>query len=159
VEGYSITLWAEQEEKQGRRAKIQMGTGTMSGRSSKRMRPQWFHGSIALTLTLVGAAGLVLLFHPTPRWAPYLAAWLVSISVVTFGYYGYDKGQARRGGRRVPEVVLHGLSVAGGSLGAYAGMHLFRHKTIKGSFQLFFWFVVVMQVLLVLAVVYRLVAH
>jgi len=123
------------------------------------MRPDVFHGSVALALGLLGAVALILAFHPAPTWATYLGAWLFSINVVAFGYYGYDKGQARRTSRRVPEVVLHGLSVAGGSLGAYAGMQLFRHKTIKGSFRIFFWFVVVMQVALIAAIVYRLLTH
>ena len=131
----------------------------MSGRRSRPMRPDVFHGSVALALGLLGAAALLLVFRPTPTWAIYLGAWLFSINVVAFGYYGYDKGQARRTSRRVPEVVLHGLSVAGGSLGAYAGMQLFRHKTIKGSFRIFFWFVVVLQVALIAAIIYRLLKH
>jgi uncharacterized membrane protein YsdA (DUF1294 family) len=119
------------------------------------MRPDVFHGSVALALGLFGATALLLAFRPSPAWATYLGAWLVSINVVAFGYYGYDKGQARRSSRRVPEVVLHGLSVAGGSLGAYAGMQLFRHKTIKGSFRIFFWFVIVLQGALIAAIVYH----
>jgi uncharacterized membrane protein YsdA (DUF1294 family) len=119
------------------------------------MRPDVYHGSVALALSLLGAVGLILVFRLAPTWAHYLGAWLVSVNVVAFGYYGYDKGQARRSARRVPEVVLHGLSVAGGSLGAYAGMRLFRHKTIKGSFRIFFWFVVIMQLALIAAVIYR----
>src|SRR5207302_6328963 len=100
-----------------------------------------------------------LLFRPAPGWAPYLGAWLVSVNVVAFGYYGYDKGQARQSSRRVPEAVLHGLAFAGGSVGAYAGMRTFRHKTIKGTFRIFFWFIVVMQVLLIAAIVYRILRH
>jgi uncharacterized membrane protein YsdA (DUF1294 family) len=52
--------------------------------------------------------------------------------------------------------VLHGLALAGGSLGCYAGMRAFRHKTIKGTFRIVFWVIVVLQALLVVAVVYRL---
>src|SRR5262249_22858519 len=129
---------------------------TMSGRRSRPMRPDVFHGSVALALGLLGAAALLLVFRPTPTWAIYLGAWLFSINVVAFGYYGYDKGQARRTSRRVPEVVLHGPSVAGGSPGAYGGMRLSRQKTIKGSFRIFFWFVVVLQMALIAAIVYRL---
>ena len=131
----------------------------MAGRRSGRRPDWWSHGATALGLGLLGAAALLLGFRPTLTWAHCLGAWLVSINVVAFGYYGYDKGQARRSSRRVPEAVLHGLSLAGGSLGAYAGMRLFRHKTIKGTFRIFFWFVVVMQVALIAAVVYRLARH
>jgi uncharacterized membrane protein YsdA (DUF1294 family) len=55
----------------------------------------------------------------------------------------------------VPETVLHGLALAGGTLGAYVGMHLFRHKTIKGSFRLVFWVIALLQVALVLAALYH----
>ena len=125
-------------------------------RGGRRMRPQWFHAGMALVLSLALMAVLLLAFRPEGGWAPYLAAWLVSVNVVTFGYYGYDKGRAGASARRVPEVVLHGLAFAGGSLGAYAAMKTFRHKTVKGSFRIVFWFIVVLQAGLILAVVYRL---
>ena len=129
----------------------------MSPRNARPMRPLWRHGLTALVLGLVGAAALLLVFRPAATWFHLLAAWLVSVNLVAFAYYGYDKSCARRTSRRVPEAVLHGLAVAGGSLGAYGGMQLFRHKTVKGSFQIFFWFVVVMQLLLIAAIIYRLV--
>jgi uncharacterized membrane protein YsdA (DUF1294 family) len=73
----------------------------------------------------------------------------VAINLTTTAYYGYDKLQAIRAGRRVPERVLHGLALGGGSLGAYLGMRLFRHKTLKGSFRRVFWVIVVLQAALV----------
>jgi uncharacterized membrane protein YsdA (DUF1294 family) len=121
-----------------------------------RMRAQTFHGIVALSLSLIGTAGLVMLFRPPLAWAPYLAAWLVSVNVVAFGYYGFDKARARSSSSRVPEVVLHGLSVAGGSIGAYAGMQTFRHKTVKGTFRIVFWFIVVCQIGLIAAIIHRL---
>src|SRR5438067_1931968 len=86
------------------------GERPMAGRRSRPLRPDVYHGGVALAAGLLGAAALVLLFRPAPGWAPYLGAWLVSVNVVAFGYYGYDKGQARRSSRRVPEAVLHGLA-------------------------------------------------
>jgi len=77
-----------------------------------------------------------------------LACWLIAINPVACCYYGYDKWRSRAGGRRVPEFVLHALAIAGGSLGAYLGMQVFRHKTIKGSFRIAFWLIVVLQVTL-----------
>jgi len=75
--------------------------------------------------------------------------WLLVLNVLTFAYYGYDKRCAVKAGRRVPEVILHGLSFLGGSPGAYAAMRTFRHKTIKGRFRFVFWVIVVLQVLLI----------
>src|SRR5262245_20020561 len=112
-----------------------------------RFRPQTFHAAVAIGITVVLMVLLVLLIRPAMGWWQYLGLWLVAITVTTFGYYGYDKRQAKQAGPRVPEVVLHGLAVAGGSLGAYAGMLTFRHKTIKGPFRLVFWVIAVMQIL------------
>jgi uncharacterized membrane protein YsdA (DUF1294 family) len=123
------------------------------------MSAQKYHGGMALLLCLVGAGLLLLLFQPGSNWALYLAAWLVSVNVVAFGYYGFDKARAGGTAGRVPEVVLHGLAFAGGSVGAYAGMQTFRHKTVKGSFRMVFWFIVIMQLGLIAAVVYRVLSH
>jgi uncharacterized membrane protein YsdA (DUF1294 family) len=45
----------------------------------------------------------------------------------------------------VPERVLLGLALLGGSPGAWAGMTLFRHKTVKGRFRLAFAVIVALQ--------------
>jgi len=57
-----------------------------------------------------------------------------ALTLATFALYGWDKLQARRAGRRVPERTLHLLALAGGFLGAWVGMRLFRHKTQKRGF-------------------------
>lgn len=57
-----------------------------------------------------------------------------ALSVGAFALYGWDKLQARRGGRRVSETRLHGLALLGGFAGAWFGMLLFRHKTRKRAF-------------------------
>jgi len=98
-----------------------------------------FGGAVAL------AAGLW-------RWGPRLdplLAWLAAITLVAFFAYGYDKLVAIRGRTRVPEKVLLTLACAGGTLGAFAGMRLFRHKTTKARFQRGFWLIVAAQVTLV----------
>jgi len=66
-------------------------------------------------------------------WQFYLI-WVVIASGITFLLYGFDKAQSRKGDWRVPEVVLHGLALAGGFLGGWAGRSMFRHKTKKGIF-------------------------
>lgn len=40
-----------------------------------------------------------------------------------------DKLKAKRGLWRIPEATLMGIAALGGSVGALAGMYLFRHKT------------------------------
>jgi len=60
--------------------------------------------------------------------------WLFAINLITLVAYGYDKNQAQSGGLRIPEVVLHGLALAGGFLGGWVGRSLFHHKTRKPVF-------------------------
>ena len=78
---------------------------------------------------------------------PIFLAYLMLINLVTFAVYGYDKRAARKRNRRVPEATLHLLALLGGSPAALAGQQLFRHKTVKRSFQLKFWTIVIVQVL------------
>lgn len=63
-----------------------------------------------------------------------LVAWLIGWTLPAFTMYGIDKRQARSGGWRVPEAVLHGLALIGGVIGAWAGRAFFHHKTTKPIF-------------------------
>ena len=78
-----------------------------------------------------------------------LLAWLLSVTLVTFLAYGYDKAIAGSRQVRIPEGVLLALALAGGTLGALAGMQVFRHKTRKTSFRLRFWLIAAAQVALI----------
>ena len=61
--------------------------------------------------------------------------YLVAINVVTFLLYGIDKFKAKRSKWRIPESVLLGLAVIGGSVGAWLGMMVWRHKTQHKKFK------------------------
>lgn len=65
-----------------------------------------------------------------------LLVWLLAINVVTAIAYAWDKTQARRGGRRVPERRLFLLNALGGFLGAWLVFFGMRHKTQHRSFWL-----------------------
>ena len=77
--------------------------------------------------------------------------YLLVVNVLTFVVYGIDKWKARRGRWRVPEATLLVLAAAGGSVGAWVAMQLFRHKTQKKKFR---YGVPVLFVLQLAAVVY-----
>lgn len=62
--------------------------------------------------------------------------YLIIINIITFITYGIDKAKARKGAWRIPEKTLIGLAVAGGSIGALAGMSFFHHKTRKPLFKI-----------------------
>lgn len=57
-----------------------------------------------------------------------LIYWTV-INLLGFSLMGMDKKKAIRGAYRIPEKSLFLTSLFGGSLGTWAGMYVFRHKT------------------------------
>lgn len=74
------------------------------------------------------------------------------INLFTFVLFGFDKWNAADGTWRVRERTLWLFSLLGGSVGALLAMHVFRHKTKKGSFQ----FVMALIIAVQLAVAYAL---
>ena len=71
-----------------------------------------------------------------PYWVP---LWYAATSVIAFAAHAADKAQAAAHGRRVPEQVLHLMSLAGGWPGALFAQRYYRHKTRKARFQVLFW--------------------
>lgn len=67
------------------------------------------------------------------QWPP-LVAWLATINAVAIPLWVLDKRRARRSGRRVPEALLHLVSLAGASPAALACMWTLHHKTRKPVF-------------------------
>ena len=63
-----------------------------------------------------------------------LGIYLVAVNIATFVAFCTDKRRAERHAERLPEAALLGLSLAGGSLGGLAAMHLVHHKTRKWYF-------------------------
>ena len=59
----------------------------------------------------------------------YVWLYLAAINLLTLIVYGADKHRAKVGKWCVPEKTLFLLAIAGGSIGALAGMYWFRHKT------------------------------
>ncbi len=82
-------------------------------------------------------------------------SWIIGVSIASFFTYGYDKSIAGRGITRVPEVVLHLLTASGGTIGSFAGMQIFHHKTQKRSFQLVFWAIVAIQIVVIILLLTR----
>ncbi len=58
-----------------------------------------------------------------------LAGYLVIMNIIGLAVMGIDKSKAKRHVWRIPEKGLFLVSLLGGSIGTWAGMYLFRHKT------------------------------
>lgn len=59
---------------------------------------------------------------------------LAAINFAAFAAFGIDKARAEAGAWRIAESTLLLLALLGGTIGAYAGRALFRHKTRKQPF-------------------------
>lgn len=60
---------------------------------------------------------------------------ILIVNVLTFLLYGIDKWKAKRSRWRIPESVLLGMAAVGGSVGAWLGMRVWRHKTQHKKFR------------------------
>lgn len=109
------------------------------------MSVQRTYGLIAILLTVI-----IFLVLAVVTEINLVLLWLAAATAITFILYGFDKAQAKRGGGRVPEVVLHGAALAGGFLGGWAGMYAFHHKTRHTNFKI----ILALATLLWLALVY-----
>jgi uncharacterized membrane protein YsdA (DUF1294 family)/cold shock CspA family protein len=109
---------------------------------NKRISPFWLYGIAAIVVTI---ASMTLLYSSGLH---IVVCYIVSINLSTFLFYGYDKTIAGSSLLRVPEWVLHGLSMGGGSPAGLIAQKAFRHKTIKGSFQFVYWAIVVIQAII-----------
>ena len=73
--------------------------------------------------------------------------YLFAVNIVASALYGIDKHRARQGEWRIPEKTLLGIAVIGGSIGAFAGMHYFHHKTKHWYFRYGLTVIIIVQVL------------
>ena len=76
--------------------------------------------------------------------------YLVAINVFTFCIYGIDKYKSQHARWRISESELLGLAVIGGSIGAWLGMLLWRHKTLHKKFKYGVPLILIAQIALIL---------
>ncbi|SOC10195.1 DUF1294 domain-containing protein [Pseudobutyrivibrio ruminis] len=58
-----------------------------------------------------------------------ILGYLVIANIAGLAVMGIDKAKAIKGAWRIPEKTLFLFSLIGGSIGTWAGMYLFHHKT------------------------------
>ena len=71
---------------------------------------------------------------PTLLTLPNALGLFALVNLWTFMLFGFDKIRAAQGSWRVSEGALLAWAFLGGTIGAYAGRALFRHKTRKQPF-------------------------
>ena len=74
--------------------------------------------------------------------------YLTVMNIVGFAAMGIDKQKAKKQVWRIPEKTLFLLSILGGSLGSWAGMYAFRHKTKHWYFIVFMPLIFLIHVVL-----------
>ena len=75
--------------------------------------------------------------------------YLLAINIVSFFLYGIDKYKAKKNKWRISEATLLMIAVIGGSIGAWAGMRLWHHKTMHKKFKYGIPLIIIMQIALV----------
>lgn len=65
----------------------------------------------------------------------YLIIYLLIMNALGFLLMRLDKKKARQRAHRIPERVLLGVAIIGGSIGSFIAMHLYHHKTRHRSFK------------------------
>ena len=63
-----------------------------------------------------------------------IATAIIAMNFLAFAAFGIDKARAEQGAWRISVGTLLLLAFFGGTLGAYAGRAMFRHKTRKQPF-------------------------
>ena len=78
----------------------------------------------------------------------YSMYYLFAINIVSFFLYGIDKYKAKKNKWRISEATLLMIAVIGGSIGAWAGMRLWHHKTMHKKFKYGIPIIIILQVVL-----------
>ena len=77
-----------------------------------------------------------------------IICFLLAINIATFLLYGIDKYKAKKSKWRISEATLLTMAAIGGSIGAWAGMRLWHHKTMHKKFKYGIPLIIIMQVAL-----------
>ena len=75
-----------------------------------------------------------------------ILGYLLAVNIATFFLYGIDKYKAKKGRWRISEAILLLMAVIGGSIGAWAGMRLWHHKTMHKKFKYGIPIIIILQV-------------
>ena len=75
-----------------------------------------------------------------------IICYLLAINIATFLLYGIDKFKAKKNLWRISEATLLTMAAIGGSIGAWAGMRVWHHKTMHKKFKYGIPVIIIMQI-------------
>ena len=78
-----------------------------------------------------------------------ILGYLLAVNITSFLLFGIDKYKAKKGQWRISEATLLMMAVSGGSIGAWAGMRLWHHKTMHKKFKYGIPIIIILQICLV----------
>ena len=79
---------------------------------------------------------------------------LFALNLLTFLIYGIDKFKAKKAKWRISEATLILLAVIGGSIGAWLGLKVWRHKTQHKKFYIGIPIILTLQVIATIYILY-----
>lgn len=85
-----------------------------------------------LVFLLIAAVVGGLIWHFLPL--GWVVSGLLGANLAAFTIWAWDKRQAKKGGRRVPEWTLHLMAICGATPASLVAMQALRHKTMKKAF-------------------------
>ena len=74
--------------------------------------------------------------------------YILAINIATFLLYSIDKYKAKKNQWRISEATLLMMAAIGGSIGTWAGMRLWHHKTMHKKFKYGIPVIIIFQVAL-----------
>ena len=80
------------------------------------------------------------------RMTKIILCYLLAVNITTFLLYGIDKYKAKKNRWRIPEATLLTVAAIGGSIGAWAGMRVWHHKTMHKKFKYGIPIIIIMQI-------------
>lgn len=78
-----------------------------------------------------------------------LLYYFLVLNFFTFFQIAFDKWQAKKGKKRIPERTLLSFTFFGGTIGSGLAMLIFRHKTAKTNYLWKFWTIVFIQIAII----------
>jgi uncharacterized membrane protein YsdA (DUF1294 family) len=75
--------------------------------------------------------------------------YIIAVNLCAFVLFGVDKCKAKKGWVRISEAFLLLMAIVGGSVGAWIGMKVWRHKTLHKKFRYGLPAIILVQMVLI----------